>query len=95
MQQRRPTDEELNLPFDGGLFSPLTNIKRTRYNDAWNFYVSVATLQRQIDAARETDKRLSYYRFQSYDEKQKFVLGMELHQRAYPDIDWCSEFNVV
>jgi hypothetical protein len=90
-----PTDEELTLPFDGGFFSPLTVAKRIRYNEAWNFYVSVATLQRQIEIERQTDKTLSYYRFQSYEEKQQFTLGMELHQKAYPNIDWCSEFNVV
>ena len=87
-----PTDEELIIPFDGTFFSPLTASRKIEYMDAWNTYVLIATIQRQIQSDRITDKTAAYYRFPSYAVRQLFIRGMQLHQQAYPLIDWCSEF---
>jgi hypothetical protein len=90
-----PTREQLQtLTFsDSGIDTlGFTTDKRRYYNEAWNFYVYVILLQRDIAVIRLTDPKRAFYRFDSYDERASFLLGRRLHQEAHPEYDWCEEY---
>jgi hypothetical protein len=93
MSKPRPNNTQLVVPFDGAVFSPLTSTRRLEYSAAWNLYVNIALLQRQIEADRENNKKLAYFTFESYAQRNDFIKGMNLHSKAYPEFDWCSEFE--
>jgi hypothetical protein len=84
-----PTIADLQMPFDGAIFSPLTAAKRQEYNAAWLKYSAIALFQRDIAARREAGEDIVFYRFASYEERAEYLLGMKLHIQAKPTVNWC------
>ena len=93
MELKVPTDAELrSMTFsDSGIDTfGFTTDKRRDYNNAWNFYVEITLLQRQIAEIRKTDPKRAFYRFDKYEERAAFLLGRRLHVEAHPTYEWCE-----
>jgi hypothetical protein len=91
-----PTNDDLtSLALSDSNISTVgfTTDKRRYYTDSWNFFVSITLLQRDIQEIRKTDPRIGYYRYISYQERAMFNLGQRLHIEAYPEYQWCEEYE--
>lgn len=81
--------------FDAGRLSPLTPDRLAAYRAAYAKYDQIRCYNLGIRAQRlagSTD--ISYWRFETYVERQQYILGQQLHVRLYPAVDWTDVVEV-
>ncbi len=78
---------DLLLPFRASVFAPLRPSQLVNYRDAWIYFQYVGQYNFHIQELRAADPNaeVSYFRFPTTEDKQKYTQGLQLYLRVYPD----------
>lgn len=75
--------------FDLSGFLAVPSSLKIKYQDDWNTYNRIQTVNSNISTLRSIgDKAQNYYTYSSYDELIAFQLGQYLHVQRYPNSNW-------
>jgi hypothetical protein len=88
-------------PFDASVFAPSRPSDLNRYRVAWDFFESVVVFNNEARIRRLNGEVLEglwgdseYYIFATNEDKKKYILGQQLHIKAYPEIIWKEQANI-
>lgn len=75
------------VPFQAKFFAPLRPSQLMAYRDAWMYFEYVGMYNYGVRERRLADPTaaVSYFRFPSDEDKQRYTLGLQLYLRAYPE----------
>jgi hypothetical protein len=75
------------VPFQAKFFAPLRPSQLVEYRDAWMYFEYVGMYNYEVRQRRLADLTagISYFRFPSDEDKQRYTLGLQLYLRAYPE----------
>ncbi len=75
------------VPFQAKFFAPLRPSQLVAYRDAWMYFQYVGMYNYTVRQRRLADVTagISYFRFPSDEDKQRYTLGLQLYLRAYPE----------
>ncbi len=78
---------DLLLPFRASVFAPLRPSQLVNYRDAWIYFQYVGQYNFNIQEIRAANPgaEVSYFRFPTTEDQQKYTLGLQLYLRVYPD----------
>jgi hypothetical protein len=78
------------VPFQAKFFVPLRPSQLTEYRDAWMYFEYVGMYNYEVRQKRLADLMagISYFRFPSNEDKQRYELGLRLYLRAYPEYQY-------
>jgi hypothetical protein len=77
--------------FDLSGFLAVPSSLKIQYQQAWNTYNSVQTLNSNVSTLRSAgDKTQQYYSFANYDDSTAFTIGQYLHVQRYPNSNWAT-----
>jgi len=77
--------------FDLSGFLAVPSSVKLDYQQYWNVYNRVQTINSNISSIRGTgDKTQDYYKFFSYNELASYTQGQYLHVQRYPNSNWNS-----
>jgi hypothetical protein len=81
---------DLLLPFRASVFAPLRPSQLADYRDAWMYFQYVGQYNFNIQQQRTIipNAEVSYFRFPSMEDKQKYTKGLQLYLRVYPEYQY-------
>ena len=88
-------------PFNPSVFAPIRPSDLNRYRVAWEFFEEVVVFNNAVRQKRVLAQEESglwgdseYYIFATNEDKKRYLLGQQLHMRAYPEIIWKELSNI-
>jgi hypothetical protein len=83
----------MSCPFGGTFdlsgFLAVPSSLKIRYQNDWNIYNRIQTINSNVSTIRSAgDKTLLYYTYTSCDEQVSFQRGQYLHVQRYPNSNW-------
>ncbi len=78
------------LPFQSKFFAPLRPSQLTAFRDAWMYFQYVGLYNYGVREKRLADPtaQISYFRFPSDEDKQRYLRGLQLYLKAYPEFQY-------
>ena len=75
--------------FDLSGFLAVPSSLKIEYQQAWNTYNRIQTINSNVSTIRGAgDKTRDYYTYTNYDELIGFTKGQYLHLQRYPNSNW-------
>jgi hypothetical protein len=83
--------ECFGAPFITNGFLSLNQSQLSIYKKGWDDFNRIQSYNSNVSTLRsEGNKKLTYYTYISYAERQSFRTGQFLHQQEYPTVSWNS-----
>ena len=87
--------------FDASVFAPIKPSDLNKYRVAWDFFEQIVVFNNAVRAKRLNGQLpeglwgdSEYYIFTANEDKKIYILGQQLHMRAYPNIIWKESPNI-
>jgi hypothetical protein len=83
--------EAFELGFDSRVFAPIRPSQLLEYREAWMYFQTVGKYnysvqqERIAGAAAQQPAQISYFRFPSNDDQQRYNLGLRLYLKQFPE----------
>ena len=75
--------------FDLSGFGPLPMSLRLKYKNSWEIFEEVQTHDIRVSTMRAGgDTSKTYWQFQSGEQKARWRIGLSLHIKRYPTLNW-------
>jgi hypothetical protein len=78
--------EVFNLGFDSRVFAPIRPSQLIAYKEAWQYFQYVGKYNYQVQQLRLNDPTvaISYFRFPSTEDRNRYNKGLQLYLRQFP-----------
>jgi hypothetical protein len=79
--------EAFGLGFDSRVFAPIRPSQLLKYKEAWIYFQTVGKYNYSVQQARIAGAaaQLSYFRFPSNDDQERYNLGLRLYLKQFPE----------